>query len=203
MDHEETTMTEKTNQSKTAKRIHAKEIAESKKRAHRTRGLEAPKHGGGQRELAQRTFYGEERFAGMLTLAEGVRRQIKHVPAEGEKPAYDHVKHMNVDIHLRDGVKPDEKGEIHGMIEVKVREIKPRRESDGDKINYYLYINVFPLRDGAKAKKIVTLTRFCRDESAFDTVYVPHAGQKVEQASICVGPLPEAPTAGATASPAV
>jgi hypothetical protein len=180
-----------------AEKISATDILKGKTRSHRTRALEAPQHGGGKIQLTQKNYVGNK-LPGKLTLAEGVRRQIKHVPAEGQKPAYDHVKHMNIDIHLREGVKPDpQTGEISGLIEIKVRKIEPRDGSG--KINYYLYMNVFPLGEDDQVEHAITLAQFVRDESAFETVYTPHTDQKIQQASIFVGPLPTSET-GAAAS---
>lgn len=182
-----------------AERIRAIDIVNSKKVAHRKRDLEVPKHGGGRRELDQRNYFGERKFAAVITLVEGVRRQIRHFPANGQKPAHDHVKHMGIDIHLRDGLTPDpQSGEIRGLVEVKVREIRPNH--GGGKTNYYLYLNVYPLPEGQAPVRQLEFAQYFRDENAYETIFVPNADQDKKQASIGIRLLDQPAARAASAS---
>lgn len=181
-----------------AERIRVIDIVRDKKVAHRKRDLTALPPGGKKRDLEQRNYFALTKFAAKLELSEGVRRQFKHFPAEGPKPAHDHVKHLGVDIHLRDGLKPDANGEIHCLLEVKIRKVEPR--NGGGKTNFYAYINAYPLPEGEKVKKVVTLAHVRRDESAYEKIVVPNDDQANTQGRIYVSALPQAvASASATA----
>ncbi len=173
-----------------AERITPEDVMSGYTRGSAVRDVNVPNRtdSGGTRKLEQRNYRGEHVDA-TVTLPLGMLRHIKFIPADHPKPAYDHVKHMGVDIHLRDGVKPDpQTGEIHGRVEVKVRKLA--QKNGKGKTNLYFYLNIFPLKDGAKPKRRITIERLYADESAYETIFVPKPDQENQQAYVCVAPLP-------------
>lgn len=71
-------------------------------------------------------------------------------PAAGsEEPESGRHRARGVDIHLRDGLKPDAQGRVRGRIEFKVREVSA---SLGNEKSYYVYLNVFPSETPGNAR---------------------------------------------------
>jgi hypothetical protein len=70
----------------------------------------------------------------------------------GEEPEHLHTQVEKVDVHLRDGLEPDEHGRVFGRIEIKLRMVSA--PALGDDISQYLYVNVFPAatRGGARIR---------------------------------------------------
>lgn len=185
-----------TNSSETAdsNRVYVRDILDGYQRAHRTRKLDVTNSNDKQVKLVQRNYVGE-RIAGEVVLSGRERSQLRHIPANGKVPAYDHVKVEGIDVHLRDGLKPDPRtGVIKGLIEVKLRKIEPR--NGGGKTNYYLYMNIFPLQEGKETDRIVTISHRVDDGTEFETVFVPNREQEVQQGFICVY-APPAPVVSA------
>lgn len=179
-----TDQTTNSNETKDSNRVYVRDILDGYKRAHRTRELEVTNSKDEQVKLVQRNYIGEK-IAGELVLSGRERSEIRHIPANGKVPAYDHVKVEGIDVHLRDGLKPDPKtGVVKGLIEVKLRKVEPR--NGGGKTNFYLYMNVFPLQEGQLTDRIVTIARRCDDGSEYETVFVPNREQQVQQGFICV-----------------
>lgn len=167
-------------------KIKAENMALPKEDATATRDKRVNREAGqGQRNLVQRNFEGE-RINAFVALHPGVVRNFKVVPAKGSAPEYRHVKVHNVDIHLRDGLEPLPDGEIRGSVQVKVRVIQPK--GGGGHVNYYLYMNVFPLKEGEQPTHKVCVEQIY-DSAAFETLYIPHGGQQVMQGTICVARL--------------
>lgn len=75
-------------------------------------------------------------------------RKFKTMPAQGKIPEYLWMRVSNVNLNLRDGVKPDQNGKITGLFEIKTK--KRTETGKGEKTLYFLYINVFPLPQETK-----------------------------------------------------
>lgn len=90
--------------------------------------------------------------------------QWRYFEKTDKKPAHWHAKFHGVDIHLRDGVVLNDLynmaseiqlDHLEFLVEIKTRDVSATHGPDEHK---YVYLNVFPLPKGEKAKRAVLIT---------------------------------------------
>lgn len=79
-------------------------------------------------------------------------RKVKHVPAKGNVPEYDHIRILNANCHFRNGAEILPDGSFVGRVEMKVKDL-----TKGDKEEIYFHLNLFPLPVGEKPQYLATI----------------------------------------------
>ena len=75
---------------------------------------------------------------------------FNETPASGDVPSHFHTKAHDIDVHLRDGLKPNAANGIVCIAEIKLRAIRPEDYTGG--VSFYWYINLFPATDAQRAE---------------------------------------------------
>ncbi|MDD5437598.1 MAG: hypothetical protein PHC70_00425 [Patescibacteria group bacterium] len=127
-----------------------------------------------------------------LMKGDGTQFATKHIEenAETRRPEYDLAEVRGVNVHLRDGLKPDADGVMFARVEINVRIIQPKDQRDlpvGEK-RHFLSINLFPTTDEPSACLII---RRNRGGSNDHLNCLKHWGPDYNRSHVFVCPLSE------------